>query len=210
MQVITFENTPLHVKEDTTHEFLLSNAEVALGYGIKLDQLSQAKRNHQDALLEGKHWVRLHVNTKGGRQGVIHWTKRGIVRLGFFIKSKQAEAFRDWAEDYIINKENDPNYVPYELLYSKERECIELKRAMNRITENEKLIFNDPQTHNEVLDLIGYASRATKTIKHLGQDLLEYGTNMEAKLASIQKKHGDKNGVITQCKRLPRHQQKKD
>lgn len=100
--------------------------------------------------------------------------------------------------------------VPYELLYAKERECIELRRAMNRITENEKLIFNDPQTHNEVLDLIGYASRATKTIKHLGQDLLEYGTNMEAKLASIQKKHGDKNGVITQCKRLPRHQEKRD
>ena len=100
--------------------------------------------------------------------------------------------------------------VPYELLYAKERECIELRRAMNRITENEKLIFNDPQTHNEVLDLIGYASRATKTIKHLGQDLLEYGKNMEAKLASIQKKHGDKNGVITQCKRLPRHQEKKD
>ena len=102
------------------------------------------------------------------------------------------------------------NTVPYELLYSKERECIELKRAMNRITENEKLIFNDPQTHNEVLDLIGYASRATKTIKHLGQELLEYGTNMEAKLASIQKKHANKNGVTSQCNRLPRHQERRD
>ena len=104
----------------------------------------------------------------------------------------------------------EKNSIPYSLLYSKELECIELKREVNQMKKSEKLIFNDPQTHNEVLDLIGYASRATKTIKHLGQDLLEYGKNMEAKLASIQKKHGHKNGVITQCKRLPRHQERRD
>lgn len=210
MHTVTFENTPLHVKEDTTHEFLLSNKEVALGYGIKLNQLSQAKINHTDELLEGKHWIRLHVNTKGGLQSVVHWTKKGIVRLGFFIKSQQAKAFRDWAEDYIVNKENDPNFVPYTLLYSKERECIELKRAMNRITENEKLIFQDPHTHNAILDLIGYASRATKTIKHLGQELVDYADKMEKGLKVVEQNHANKNGVATQCQRLPRHLDRRD
>lgn len=30
------------------------------------------------------------------------WTKRGIVRLGFFIRSEQAKLFRNWAEELII------------------------------------------------------------------------------------------------------------
>ena len=34
----------------------------------------------------------------------ILWTKRGIVRLGFFIKSERAKMFRDWAEDLVVNK----------------------------------------------------------------------------------------------------------
>ena len=107
-------------------------------------------------------------------------------------------------------KENDPNFVPYNLLYSKERECIELKRAMNRITENEKLIFGDANTHNAILDLLGYASRATKTIRHLGEELVDYADKMEKGLKVVEQNHAHKNGVTTQCKRLPRHQERKD
>lgn len=107
MQLTTFKNTTLHVKESSTHEFLLSNSEVALGYGVKQQTISDHKNKlHKDELQEGKHWIRLHVKTAGGMQHVIHWTKKGIVRLGFFIKSKQAKAFRDWAEDYIVNPRN--------------------------------------------------------------------------------------------------------
>lgn len=104
----------------------------------------------------------------------------------------------------------DKNTVPYTLLYSKERECIELKRAMNRITENEKFIFNDPQTHNDTLEFLGYASRATKAIRQLATDTAEYATNMEHFIASIKKRHSNQKGVVTQCNRLPRHQIKKD
>lgn len=104
----------------------------------------------------------------------------------------------------------DKNTVPYTLLYSKERECIELKRAMNRITENEKFIFNDPQTHNDTLEFLGYASRATKAIRQLATDTAEYATNMENFIASIKKRHSNQKGVVTQCNRLPRHQIKKD
>lgn len=106
--------------------------------------------------------------------------------------------------------ENDSNYVPFNLYYSKERECIELKRAMNRMTENEKLIFNDPQTHNDTLEFLGYASRATKAIRQLATDTAEYATNMEHFIASIKKRHSNQKGVVTQCNRLPRHQIKKD
>lgn len=135
MHIVTFNNTQLHLVEHPSHEFLLSNKEVALGYNTTIALLSQAKKNHADELIEGKHWLRLEVQTKGGKQKVIHWTKRGIVRLGFFIKSQQAKQFRDWAEDYIVNQQAIPKQ-PDPYIYQLERENIELKRAMNRLTAN--------------------------------------------------------------------------
>lgn len=100
---ITFQDQYLHLVENQKHEFLLSNKEVAFGYGLKPHTLTTHKNEHKDELIEGKHWIRLETQTAGGKQRLIHWTKKGIVRLGFFIKSKQAKKFRDWAEDYIVN-----------------------------------------------------------------------------------------------------------
>ncbi len=69
---ITFNDTSLNLVEDSNHEFLLSNKEVALGYGITAVTLSRHKTEHSDELLENKHWIRLEVQTKGGKQKVIH------------------------------------------------------------------------------------------------------------------------------------------
>lgn len=207
MSLVIFQDKQIHLSENEHHTFLMPTKDVALGYGCSIDTINHNKLNHKDELIEGKHFIMV-KNANNVNKAM--WTKRGVVRLGFFIKSEQAKAFRDWAEDYVVDKENDTNYVPYSLLYSKERECIELKRAMNRITENEKLVFNDPQTHNAVLDLLGYASRATKTIKRLGEELIDYADQMEKGLNTIQKNQGHQKGVVTQCNRLPRHQIKKD
>ena len=103
MNTITFHDTTLHLEPDTQHEFLLTNKEVALGYGIAQSTLRSNFNNNKDELIEGKHWIKKVSATKGGKQKVIHWTKKGIVRLGFFIKSEKAKEFRDWAEDYIVN-----------------------------------------------------------------------------------------------------------
>jgi len=207
MSLVIFEDKRIQLTESEPHTFLMATKDVALGYGCTVDNINQNKSNHRDELIEGKHFV---VGKNANNANKTMWTKRGVVRLGFFIKSERAKAFRDWAEDYVIDKANDTNYVPYELLYAKERECIELKRAMNRITENTPFILNDPQTHNDTLEFLGYASRAAKTMRQLASDTAEYAENMERFVASIQKRHGHIKGVTTQCNRLPRHKEKKD
>jgi hypothetical protein len=207
MLQVNFEDTKIKIIESNEHIFLLSSKEVAKGYGVVDSTIREHKRIYQDELIEGKHFV---VGKNANNANKTMWTKRGVVRLGFFIKSERAKAFRDWAEDYVVDKANDTNYVPYELLYAKERECIELKRAMNRITENTPFILNDPQTHNDTLEFLGYASRAAKTMRQLASDTAEYAENMERFIASIQKRHGNIKGVTTQCNRLPRHKEKKD
>ena len=62
----------------------------------------------------------------------VFWTKRGIIRLGFFIKSKQAILFRDWAEDLIINVlEAGENFLqPVPVLQAPK------KRNHNRLTQD--------------------------------------------------------------------------
>ena len=207
MVQVAFSGITLHVIESQDHQFLLSTKDVASGYGVSVSSIRNHKNVYQDEFVEGKHFI---IDLSYNNTPKTYWTKRGIVRLGFFIKSKQAKAFRDWAEDYIVNKANDTEYVPYNLYYSKERECIELKRAMNRMTENAQLIFNDPQTHNDTLEFLGYASRAAKNMRQLANDTAEYADNMERFIASIQKRHGHHKGVKTQCNRLPRHKTIKD
>lgn len=50
MKTITFNDTALTIVEDSTHEFLMSNKEVALGYGTSIQSLSHAKNNELQKL----------------------------------------------------------------------------------------------------------------------------------------------------------------
>ena len=99
------ENLSVAVFPNYEHEFLLPTKEVALGYGVSNHTVRRHKKDHSDELIEGKHYLSgvsiSHVASKGSSKGTM-WTKRGIVRLGFFIKSERAKLFRDWAEDLII------------------------------------------------------------------------------------------------------------
>lgn len=190
---------------------LLSTDDVALGYGITSKGIRAHKRLHYDELIEGVHYVS-HEDKKF-KTKITKWTLEGVHMLGFFIKSEQAKHFRKYVAKLLseIKEENikvilDDN----SLLYAKERECIELKRAMNRITENKNIIFNDPQIYNDALDFLGYASRATKTIKDIGKDFIEYAKHMENILTSIQNRHKKNEGIKEQCNRLPRHQERRD
>lgn len=98
------DDTELHLIADQLHEFLLTSKEVALGYGVNSATIRRHKQNQSDELIKGKHWVVQNMNTLGGTQKQTLWTKRGLVRLGFFIKSARAKKFRDWCEDLILKE----------------------------------------------------------------------------------------------------------
>jgi prophage antirepressor-like protein len=102
--LVKFENINIEVERNSKHEFLISNSEVAKGYGVQEKSLLRTKTRHEDELIERKHFIFLEVQTKGGKQKKIFWTKRGVIRLGFFIKSERAKKFRDWAEDLILSE----------------------------------------------------------------------------------------------------------
>lgn len=103
-QFTVAENLIVMVEPNKEHEFLMTTAEVAKGFGINTATLRGHKHEHRDELTEGKHFITSvgKTNAFGNQSIATYWTKRGIVRLGFFIKSERAKLFRDWAEDLVI------------------------------------------------------------------------------------------------------------
>jgi hypothetical protein len=95
------EGVTVNLLPNEQFEFLMSTKEVANGYGSSNYNIRMTLMRHADELAEGKHYVK-GVTICYTQPHQIFWTKRGIVRLGFFIKSERAKLFRDWAEELII------------------------------------------------------------------------------------------------------------
>ena len=102
MSVVRFEDVNLAVSSDPGHDWLLSNADVAAGFGVPVETVRSAKSRHAAELHLGKHWVVADCNTPGGQQHLTVWTKRGVIRLGFLLTSERARRFRDFAEDLVL------------------------------------------------------------------------------------------------------------
>jgi len=87
--------------ESVEHLLLFSTKMVAVGYDITEETIRWHKTEKLDELHENIHWVVGKTNTLGGIQDATLWTLRGVLRLGFFIKSTNGKFFRDWAEDIL-------------------------------------------------------------------------------------------------------------
>ena len=96
-QVVGFMPSP-------EHEYLMTTEQVALGYGVSAENVRKHKETKAGELVEGRHWVVSITHTLGGQQQATVWTKRGVVRLGFFIRSQRAKLFRDIAEDLVLRE----------------------------------------------------------------------------------------------------------
>jgi hypothetical protein len=102
-EAIAIEGDIISIRPDPEHEYVLETRLVAIGYGISETAIRKHKAEHADELSEGKHWFRVtDSNTNKPVRERTYWTKRGIIRLGFFIKSERAKKFRDAAEDLIV------------------------------------------------------------------------------------------------------------
>lgn len=96
----------VQVMPNRDHVFVMSTNEVAHGYDCATTTIRDCLSRNKEEFEEGKHFLKGvgKSDTLGGAQPhQTFWTKRGIVRLGFFLKTGRAKLFRDWAEDLIIS-----------------------------------------------------------------------------------------------------------
>lgn len=94
------QNTQIEVLDFKT----FSNEYVANRYSINEATIRSHKKLHADEIVENIHFI-----TEQNKFGVneIKWTLRGIIKLGMFIRSPQAKAFRLWAEQELEKGLND-------------------------------------------------------------------------------------------------------
>jgi hypothetical protein len=103
------EGVTVNVLPSEAHEYLMTTREVANGYGTSTYAIQQALHRNGAELAQGKHFVTalticqsdLPKQLRCAHNATL-WTKRGVVRLGFFIKSERARLFRDWAEELVV------------------------------------------------------------------------------------------------------------
>lgn len=103
------EGVTVNVLPYEQYEYLMTTKEVANGYGVSEYAIRKNKLSLGSELTEGKHFItavtigngEMHTALNLPHNAVL-WTKRGIVRLGFAMRSERARLFRDWAEELII------------------------------------------------------------------------------------------------------------
>lgn len=99
------EGLTVTILPNSSHEYLMTTLDVAAGYGVSKGTIRMHQLTHHDELIEGKHYIK-GVNITdtliNAQPSKVFWTKAGVIRLGFFIKSERAKLFRDWAEQLIL------------------------------------------------------------------------------------------------------------
>ncbi|MGP1527627.1 MAG: hypothetical protein ACTTIV_02085 [Campylobacter sp.] len=136
-----------------TPQQLFITKQAAQNFGTSIQALGQTKRNHQDELIENIHYFKTYEQTNGGRQEVIKWTLRGIVVLGFFIRSKEAKNFRIWASNELEKSINA------ELQKAKEARARNLALT-DKVTELDALLINKTRRHHRQIN--GYKSQISR------------------------------------------------
>lgn len=138
------EGVTVNVMPNEAHEYVMSTREVSHGYGTSIYVVRKTMLRHEEELKEGKHFIKgvdILSTPSVTQPHQVFWTKRGIVRLGFFIKSERARLFRDWAEELIIKVDEQKD-----LFGAVPTKKLPAKRNHNRLT-SERLIRLLQLTH---------------------------------------------------------------
>jgi hypothetical protein len=100
------EGLAVAVIQNQTHEFLMPVKDVAMGYDISAGTIRAHLSNNPEEFQYGKHYLKgvdiIDTLEKNAQPHAVYWTKAGVIRLGFIIKSERAKLFRDWAENVLL------------------------------------------------------------------------------------------------------------
>ena len=140
------EGVTVNVLPNEQYEYLMTTKEVANGYGTSPYTILKNKLRLENELVEGKHFVTAVqiLNDKAWTNcprdlniphNAILWTKRGVVRLGFAMRSERAKLFRDWAEELIIRFDEEC----CRMAVSPPKQLPAVRRRHNRLTQ-ERLV----------------------------------------------------------------------
>lgn len=120
---------------------------VAERYGVSEKTIRDHKREHADEIVEDIHFV---VVKNDRNRPLIKWTLRGIIKLGMFIRSKEAKYFRLWAEQELEKT------ILSELTLAKETRQKNLS-LVSQVSSLNALLIDNAKRHRREIN--GYKSQ---------------------------------------------------
>lgn len=120
---------------------------VAERYGVSEKTIRDHKREHADEIVEDIHFV---VVKNDRNRPLIKWTLRGIIKLGMFIRSKEAKYFRLWAEQELEKT------ILSELAQAKETRQKNLS-LVSQVSSLNALLIDNAKRHRREIN--GYKSQ---------------------------------------------------
>ncbi len=155
IQLQVTEDLSVMVIPSSLYEFMIPTEDVARGYGVSPNTVRFHKHNNTDEIIEGTHFLKGTGKTntlKNAQPHQIFWTKAGIIRLGFFIKSQKAKQFRNWTEKLILSV----------AAKAEEQQRIQQPRPMAYLAKNNHDLAND-FTNLMLRELLKVESRTVRT-----------------------------------------------
>ena len=144
MQIL-FQTEPTQVEILNFQTF--TTEYVAERYGTTVNNIKEHKRLHADEIVEDIHFV---VVKNDRNRPLIKWTLRGIIKLGMFIRSKEAKYFRLWAEQELEKT------ILSELAQAKETRQKNLS-LVSQVSSLNALLIDNAKRHRREIN--GYKSQ---------------------------------------------------
>jgi hypothetical protein len=106
--LVEYNDLELHPILDPDFTWLLTIKELALALNSSVDVLVKLQLDHEDRLIEGKHYIIDHVNTGSYRSAeIMMWSKAGVMRLLYLMQTDEALALIDFLEDLDLQFEGN-------------------------------------------------------------------------------------------------------
>lgn len=106
--LIQYKDLELHPIADNRHGWLLSQQETCEAFDIDQASLEGLLASHADSLQADRHFLSTSITSAGMTTSKItFWTKKGIIRLAYYLKSDASLDFLDLAEDLELKSLQD-------------------------------------------------------------------------------------------------------
>jgi hypothetical protein len=99
------DDLSVQIVPNKNNEWLMTTSEVAKGYGVSKSTIWNHHSRYSSEFIDGHHFIKGLTKSEGlpnSQPHQVYWTKAGVIRLGFHIKSERAKQFRDWAEKVVL------------------------------------------------------------------------------------------------------------
>ncbi|MGG7074371.1 hypothetical protein U5B43_08990 [Campylobacter sp. 9BO] len=170
--------------QDITTSTLFSTEQVASRYGVAQSAIRNHSQRHADEIVENIHYL-IEINSFGNE--TTKWTLRGIIKLGMFIRSKEAKNFRLWAEmelEKSIRKELENACLARERNIALTNEISSLNAVLiNKTNHHEKQINGykgQIAQHNQKIELLQAKNTILKHNNQQNNEFLLFNLQMAA------------------------------